>query len=930
MLQKNSSKLQPRGLYKINSIKEHINIDINNSIDKIYIISLKKSTKKRQLCIEQLKYLKATNFIIFDAINTISTYRYNMLYDLITTNMDSIFVKDNFQKGALGCLLSHIDVIYDAKKNNYKNIIILEDDILINKKFWEELVNINLYFLQNNKNLFDSNFIYLGKKQLFMDKPIVKIYHPNKDTYASHSWLINSNMFDILLDTYLSFDNPVDMSVFKLYNKYPFYAVSNDLFITSNDSDIRSTEVSFNLYGWNVNNYFSETIRVINKIIIYGFKKSNHTHRYIHKQYYDFFKYYYPNLNVYWFDEDDEINIDFDNSIFFMSPCHHIYKKILYKESCRYIFHLDNFSDNMGYKIIKHCLEVPFYRDLIYSNKAVILISREMPECNHMKYFEKDITKNMICLPWFGNTFYKEIKNSPINYEIVSSKKYLCYLGSVWYLNATIIQKLIDICIKKGIYLLIKGRMKIDLVTQNSQYIKIIHFNYKNNDENSLEYLDSIYGVKGLLTIQGDQHNNTYMSNRIIECITSGYPAITNNLLASTYYKSVYYSPNIEDLLDYYVNLVNNKDLWEQTLQKQKDEVLEKFYGYHNITTLLDFVKDVNMKNNELLSYYENTNRANQLYFVPNGYSNKYYIKCSDINDLFINKKSYTIDASIVETCDMFLLEQVIKMYDYYVYIHDEYMWKDKVINICNKVGKDYKIRKNIEKICLLSSQRTGSTLFIDYIQKTSNKVLALSEVFLLDNEIPTYTTSFDATKGILKNMDIIEYTFENITEYFQQFIDYAEFNDYEILVYKITHDFFYYNTFKVLHFNNVMTFIQNSKIIYLDRDSKDIFISKKLADKNKAYSNDIYKENIDSIDEAEYNQFLTTKSDFENEYVNNNSEIYKINYSSFIENCHKHNIDFINKTLNHVLDTKIEYLEYKTYFEEFNIFNKKQNKFYK
>lgn len=928
------SKLQVRGRKKISQIETNIkqrcpgSVELGNlNIDKVYIISLKKCTKKQQLCIEQLKYLNITNYKVIDAVNTITTYRYDNLYNLLSQNMDANFIKYNFQKGALGCLLSHLKAIEDAKENGYKNILVLEDDILINSVFWKKYKLIE-------QSISDYDFLYLGKKQLNMGNPNRPFYKPNIYTFASHAWLIKSNMYDILIDTYTTFKNPVDMAVFELFDneKYKFGVVRDDLFITTEESDIREKSVSTSLFNWKPQDFFSGNIHLMKNIIIYGFKKSNHTHRYIHKQYYEFFKYYYPNLNIYWIDENDEVNIDFNNSIFFMSPCHHIYRTFLYKESCRYIFHLDNFDDNMGYKTIKKCLEVPFYRDLVYSDKAVILISREMPETNNLKYFEKDITKNIICSPWFGNTFYKEIKKSTKSYEIVSSKKYLCYLGSVWYLNASIIQKLIDLCIEKGIYLLIKGRIRVNLVTNYSEYVKIINYNYKNDDENSLEYIDSVYGVKGLLTIQGDEHNNTYMSNRIIECITSGYPAITNNLLASKYYKSVYYSPDIGELLDYYVKLVNNRDLWEKTLQKQTNEVFEKFYGYHNVTTLLDFVKDVNMKNNELISYYENTNRANQLYFVPNGYSNKFYIKCDNIRDLFFDKKCYTIDSSIVENGDIFLLEQVIKMYDYYVYIHDEYILKDQIIDICKKTGKEYKIRKNIEHICLLSSQRTGNTLFIDYIQKTSDKVLALSELFLIDDGIPIYKSEFDATKGILKNMDIEEYTISNTETYFQQFVDYAEFNDYEVLVYKITHDFFYDNMFRVLDFKNAMTFIQRSKIIYLDREPMDIFVSKKLAELNNSYSNVVYTQNIDSIYEEEYNFFIKTKSDFENEYVNNNSHIYKINYSFFIENDHNHNINFINQTLNNVLNpiNNIKYLEHKAYFEEFNIFNNKQNKFYK
>ena len=86
------------------------------------------------------------------------------------------------------------------------------------------------------------------------------------------------------------------------------------------------------------------------------------------------------------------------------------------------------------------------------------------------------------------------------------------------------------------------------------------------------------------------------------------------------------------------------------------------------------------------------------------------------------------------------------------------------IINLCIKHKKVYKVKYPIKIYCLFSHQRTGSTLIIDYIQKTSKKVLALSEIFFDNNDysIKTYLTVDD------KNKTNIDFTKKSIEERFK------------------------------------------------------------------------------------------------------------------------------------------------------------------
>jgi len=95
--------------------------------------------------------------------------------------------------GFLGCMLSHIGVLEMAFQNNWKNVLIFEDDILWNK--FEQGYTLLKSLVANNYDV-----IHLG--------PSVPIY--DTDTYrllsgkTNSSYLVNNHYFQKLLDFYRS------------------------------------------------------------------------------------------------------------------------------------------------------------------------------------------------------------------------------------------------------------------------------------------------------------------------------------------------------------------------------------------------------------------------------------------------------------------------------------------------------------------------------------------------------------------------------------------------------------------------------------------------------------------------------------------------------------------------------------------------------
>lgn len=105
-------------------------------ISKIYIINLKTATDRKEKVINELTKIgnEFTNYTIFEAIigKTISDDEIKRLLTLDAQYSFYINAHNYDQirsRGEIGCYLSHLEVWKDIVKNNYNNVIILEDDV---------------------------------------------------------------------------------------------------------------------------------------------------------------------------------------------------------------------------------------------------------------------------------------------------------------------------------------------------------------------------------------------------------------------------------------------------------------------------------------------------------------------------------------------------------------------------------------------------------------------------------------------------------------------------------------------------------------------------------------------------------------------------------------------------------------------------------
>jgi len=157
---------------------------IENFVDKIYYINLEKRKDRKEHIEKQIKEYLDPNLKITERFNAIE--------------YDGYYVNNCFRnKGGIGCSLSHLNIVKLAKQNNYKNILILEDDIIFNwdkerfyrilSKFFENIKDYNLL-------VFDTNGNNMHPWQSY-ETNISEIYKLG-DSFCTGGYIISNNFFD--------------------------------------------------------------------------------------------------------------------------------------------------------------------------------------------------------------------------------------------------------------------------------------------------------------------------------------------------------------------------------------------------------------------------------------------------------------------------------------------------------------------------------------------------------------------------------------------------------------------------------------------------------------------------------------------------------------------------------------------------------------
>ena len=129
--------------------KEHFESNfINSIVDKIYVINMDKDKERMNILDKKMKELgiKYQRITGVDGKKVYSKYK----------------DKTELRPGQLGCLLSHFNVLNDAIKNKYNNILVLEDDIMFHQNFHNEFKKKYKILMKEEGNF---DLIFLGCHQ---------------------------------------------------------------------------------------------------------------------------------------------------------------------------------------------------------------------------------------------------------------------------------------------------------------------------------------------------------------------------------------------------------------------------------------------------------------------------------------------------------------------------------------------------------------------------------------------------------------------------------------------------------------------------------------------------------------------------------------------------------------------------------------------
>lgn len=176
---------------------------IDNYFAKIFVINLRHRPDRLEKTKERLKLAGINNYEIFNAYNG------EILGPLTDAN-----IPVRRTGGYLGCLLSHLDIIWQAKKNGWPNVLILEDDI----KIYNQIIPAFNKIAQDLENYhpdwdifypghasFDGYYDFNKDSEMIYTPTIKKFEHsvvPATQAWALHSYAIRDKFYDTILNYY--------------------------------------------------------------------------------------------------------------------------------------------------------------------------------------------------------------------------------------------------------------------------------------------------------------------------------------------------------------------------------------------------------------------------------------------------------------------------------------------------------------------------------------------------------------------------------------------------------------------------------------------------------------------------------------------------------------------------------------------------------
>ena len=223
------------------------------NLDKIFIINLEHRGDRKKKIISELQRVGLTNYEIFKAIKPteemVNEWNPNFLNPIPEWFKRTGGDEKKYKIGALGCMLSHLEIIKLCIERKYENVLILEDDtefqigngirfdqvISIMKNQFENL-NFGLFYLAGN---------HRGAQLQKKSDNINRV----KGTLTTGSYIINKSVMKFIVKNMVGFMREIDVFYSTvIQNQFPCYCVHPHITKQGDGySDIVQKNVSYKL-----------------------------------------------------------------------------------------------------------------------------------------------------------------------------------------------------------------------------------------------------------------------------------------------------------------------------------------------------------------------------------------------------------------------------------------------------------------------------------------------------------------------------------------------------------------------------------------------------------------------------------------------------------------------------------------------------------
>lgn len=225
------------------------------NIDKVFIINLKERKDRKDSIIKELQRVKIDDYEFFNAIRP-KPEDINKWNPLFIKDIPAWFKrlnKDNmkYRLGALGCLLSHVNVIRISKERGYKHVMILEDDTKFRlenqESFFDKIKSLQA---EINRLVNIYGILYLVGNHL---PNSFKQVSPNiintRYTFTTGSYIISEKGMDYVLSNINNYDREIDVFYAEqLQQKIPCFCIYPHIAGQSESySDIAQINVNYRL-----------------------------------------------------------------------------------------------------------------------------------------------------------------------------------------------------------------------------------------------------------------------------------------------------------------------------------------------------------------------------------------------------------------------------------------------------------------------------------------------------------------------------------------------------------------------------------------------------------------------------------------------------------------------------------------------------------